>query len=48
MEECEIDIDDSIDDKKCWIKANPALLDGRPKLEFLELVKLLDEKGENQ
>jgi phage terminase large subunit-like protein len=43
----EIDIDDSIDDKKCWIKANPALLDGRPKLEFLEKEYELVKLGED-
>jgi phage terminase large subunit-like protein len=43
----EIDIDDSIDDKKCWIKANPALLDGRPKLEFLEKEYELAKIGED-
>lgn len=42
----EIDITDSIDDKSCWIKANPSLLDGRPTLEHLEREYALAKIGD--
>lgn len=42
----EIDITDSIDDKACWIKANPSLLDGRPTLEHLEREYALAKIGD--
>ena len=31
-----IDDDDDIEDESCWIKANPAMYEGRPTLKFLQ------------
>ena len=44
----ELDVLDSIDDRKVWIKANPALLDGRPTLDHLEKEYALAKMGDGE
>jgi phage terminase large subunit-like protein len=45
---CELDPEDDINNKKCWIKSNPALLYGRPSLDYLEQKYELSKLGEGE
>lgn len=42
----ELDIDDKIEDEKCWIKANPGIYEDRPPVEYLREQLHLAKTGE--